>query len=479
MTLPEVNVKFDDFQLGLVPPVADAHAKLGVAAAGPYTPQSLTRGTQIPPLYQGGPLAGAAAVALLESAPVVCVRVATTTDGAAGSVTRSGTTAGTATITVTGTPNDAYDVSLRVTRGGTTAAGDAAVIVTVNGQDGPERAVPVGGAVTVPDTGVSVQFGAGTILKGNVAAFSTTAPAATVADIAAALEGLLATRPALRFVHILGAATPALVAAVDAILTERETRSYYVHAILEARPMADGESMSDYRAAIDTQFAGRVAMRVAIALEGGEIYNPLTRRLEMRSAAWKASGRRAASPIGDAAYRVRSGALSAMGDLTFDANLTGDAGRYVTLRTFDAREGVYLASWPMLAPTGSDYDEVQRREVIDRAAQIGAAAAMDYLGEDLTVDTTTGFLLESEALGMEAFIVGRITAGIGDNASGARVRVDREKNILSTQDLDFTLSVIPKGYAKRVNVRVGFLNPALAAATPAAPVTAPAVTGGS
>lgn len=476
--LPSINVNFEDFQLGLVPPISRGHAKVGVAAAGRYTPQSFTKGSGVVTEYQGGPLAGAAAVALLQVAPITCVRVNATTPGTLGAVTRKGTT-GTSVMTATGTPNDAYDVTLRVTRAGTIADGDTAVTITRNGVTSVELAVPVGGELVIPNTGVTVNFAAGSLVKDETYAFTSTAPAATVSELALAVENLLATRPDLRHVHVLGAATPALAAAVDAILTERETRNYYTNALLEARPMTAGESMSDYLAAIEAQFAGFSSTRVAIALDGGDVYNPVTRLLEHRSSAWKLTAHRARQTIGDAPYRVRAGAVPAMGALRFDANLTGTAGRFAALRTLDGREGVFMAAWPMMAPAGSDFDEIQQREVIDRAAQIGYISALDYLGDDIDVDTATGRIAETKALAMETFIEGRVRAGLGGEASGVRVRVDREQNILATRHITFDLSVIPLGYMKSITVNVSFVNPMLAALSAAPPTDAGATTGGT
>lgn len=476
MTLPRIDVEFQDYQLGMVPAVAEAHAKIGVAQTGPLTPQRFTRGTQVLDAYQGGPLAGALTVALLQAQPVIGVRVATTTQGTTSEVTRTGT--GTATLSVTGTPNDAHRVLVTVTRTGTLADSKAAVVITVNGQEGGERAVPTTGTLDIPGTGLSITFAGGDLKAGDTHTFTTTAPAATVADIAAALEALLSTRPDIRFIHVLGSCTPTLLAAVDAILTERETRNFYVHALLEARPMNDGEAPSDYLAAIETQFQGVTAMRCAIALDGGMIYNPLTRTLERRNSAWKLSAQRAGRDIGEAPYRVRTGPHVATSTLAFDANLVGTTGRFAALRTLDGRDGVYTAAWPMLAPQGSDYDTVQRREVIDRAAQIGYIAAMDYLGDDVPVDTTTGKILETAAAAFDTYVEGRVRAGIGANASGIRVRLDREENILSTEYVEFDLSVIPLGYLKAITVRVGFLNPMLAAQAAAAPTATPAPTTG-
>ncbi|THF70502.1 hypothetical protein E7T06_07295 [Deinococcus sp. Arct2-2] len=474
MTLPTVKTEFTDFGLGIVPPAgADTHAKIGVASVGPLTPQSLTRADQVAAIYGGGPLAGAMAVGLTEASPIIGVRVATDVPGVPSAVVKTGT--GTSVATVTGSPVDAATISVRVTRAATgPTAGTAGVIVNVNGTDRAERALPVSGALLIDGTGLTLTFSAGTLAVGDVHSLTATAPSATLAAVVTALTDLLSTRPAIRFVHILGVATPALAAAVDFVLQERESVNYFVHGVIEARPMNAGETLSDYKAAIDTLFSAFASDRLALALDGGEVYNPITRSLEPRNSAWKATARRATQPVGDSAYRVRTGPLSAMGKLTFDANVLGTTGRYLALRTLDGRAGVYVANWPMLSVAGSDYDEVQARECADEAARIGYLSAQEFLGEDLPVDLTTGFILEPTAQAFEAYVAGRIQAALTDNVSGIRITVDRGVNILSTKSFAFTVGIIPKGYARQITVRVGFINPALLVQTLAAPTAAPA-----
>ncbi len=243
--------------------------------------------------------------------------------------------------------------------------------------------------------------------------------------------------------------------------------------------MNDGETMSDYKAAIDTIFGSFASDRVTIALDGGEVYNPLTQSLEMRNSAWKATARRVTQPIGDSAYRVRTGPLIGMGKLRFDAGLLGTTGRYLSLRTLDGREGVYVAEWPLMSVTGSDYDAVQARECADATARVAYISAQEFLGEDLPVDLTTGLILESSAQAFEAYVAGRIQAELVDNVSGIRVTVDRTVNILSSKHFDFLVAIIPRGYAKQITVRVGYVNPVLLAQVTVASNTATPAVGGS
>ncbi|WP_027480528.1 DUF2586 family protein [Deinococcus pimensis] len=470
--LPRVYVQFQDGQLGLVTPSgAEVHAKIGVATSGVVNLAArFTRASQVAEEYVGGPLAGAIAVALAEASPVIGVRAATSVAGVVSAVTKTG--AGTSTMTVTGAPTDALDVLVTVTRAAaSTTDGTGAVQITIAGQDLGERALPVNGQLPITGSGVTLAFSAGTLAVGATYAFTATAPGSTLDDIVTALQALIDRRPRIRFVHILGAATPALAAAVDTLLKAAETRNYYLHALLEARPMNAGETQNAYDAALDTQWASFSSTRIAVAKAGGFVYNPLTKRSEIRSAAWKASARRVTVPIGEDASRVRTGALVGITGLVYDANLTGDPGRFVALRTFDAREGFYVAAWPLMSPTGSDYDAVQSREVIDEAARVGYDAALDYLGDDVPVDSATGLIVETEAQAFESFVTGRVRAALGGNASGVRVTVDRTEPILQTKRFEFDLGVIPLGYMTEIQVRVGYVNPAHIAQT-AAPIAA-------
>ena len=479
---PKVSVAFEDGGLGLLTPSgADVQAKIGTSSAGTMNAAALTtRLSGVKQVFGNGQLASALAVALIESKPVIGIRVPASVAGTVSDVVHTGT--GTATATLTGEPYDAAAVQATVTRSAASlAAATAAVRLTVNGTDIGERAVPVNGALLIPDTGITLTFSAGTFVQGDTYAFTTTTPGTTLGDITTALEAFLDSRRPVRFIHILGKATPALGAAVDSLLASAEAKGYYTHVVLDARMRNPSESVSDYENALNAEWAGFASNRVSVAREGGMVYNPLTQKNELRPASWPATMRRTVRPVGEDASRVRTGYLRGVTDITVDANINTGVGRFITLMTLDGRQGAYVAAWPMMAPDGSDYDLVQSREVADEAARAGRAAALDYLGDDVPVDPTTGRIDEQEALSIEAFVTGRVQAQLGRNVSGVRVVIDREINILSTRRTEYDIYIIPLGSLREIRVRVGHTNPALAAiqtATPSAE-TAGNATGGT
>jgi len=471
---PRVTVRFEDGNLGLITPSgAGLQAKIGVSSIGGLgVPTRTARLTDVRNSFGYGPLASALAVALIESKPVLGIRVPASVAGVNSAVTAVGT--GTSVGTVAGAAYDGTDVVLTVSRSAANLAAGPAVRININSTDLGERAVPVSGIVPVGDTGLTVTFAAGSFVAGDTYALSSTAPGTTLGDIASTLEAFLATRTPVRFIHILGAATPALGAAVDALLSTAESAGFYTHAVLDASPRNAGETVAQYDARLNAQWAAFASNRVSVAKEGGVIYNPLSQRSEVRPASWPATMRRTTVPVGEDASRIRTGYLRGVSEVTVDAGQTSAPGRFISLMTLDGSQGAYVAAWPMMSPAGSDFELVQSREVIDEAARAGRAAAFDYLGDDVPVDPVTGHITEEEALSIEAFITGRVRAQLGSSASGARVVIDREINILSTRRLEYDVFVVPLGYLREIIVRVGYVNPALAAVQTATPAAATA-----
>lgn len=467
---PSVDLAFEDGNLGItVSSAASLQLKVGPSERGELgVPTVFTRASAVLDAYGNGPLSSAIAVALQESKPVLGLRVPSSVAGTKSAVTKVGTS--TSVATLSGTPTDATEVTITITRDGANlAAATAAYRAVVGGADLGERAMPVGGVVALQGTGITVTFGDGTFVAGTTYSFSLTAPGTTLSDIASAVSDYLngAAQP-VRFIHVLGGAGRDLGAAMDAIATEAENRGRYTHIVLEAKPRTAGETVAAYRQRIETEWSGFVGMRVSVAMEGGLVYNPLTNRSELRSAAWPATMRRTRVPVGEDASRVKTGSLTGVERVTA-ALASGESTRFIGLITYDGREGVYCAGWPTMAPEGSDYDLVQQREVADDAARAARVAAFEFLGDDVPVDVTTGRIRESVASAMEEYITGRCQAQLGANVSGVRVEIDREINVISTRRFEYDVIITPLGYLREIKIRVGFTNPALRKATAPTP----------
>lgn len=466
--LPRVAVLIEDGRLGIVSGLnASITAKIGVSTEGDINvPATVNSIPGVRTTFGGGPLADALAIQLIGGGPVLGVRANASQAGTVSAVTQTGT--GGSEMTVTGAPNNTYAIRVRVTRSAASAeSGDAAYVVEQESGVSVERALPASGTVVLSGTGLALQFGAGTLVAGDVYEFTTEAPRANLADTIEALQALLDSGLRVRFVHIVGHATPTVAAAVDAVLSEYARREVRTRAILEARPRGIAETQAVWAQSLRTEWADYASNYGLVSVAAGTVtmINPLSNRTQPVNTASAYTMRRAAQPIGDHAGRVRAGNLPgvvALGHNEFTHEGL-DAARFITLRTHPGYPGFFITRGRTMAPPGSDYDIDAHIEVILEACRVGYIAAVQYLGEDVPVDPSTGFILESEAVAFESYVWGNVVAALGDQASGVRVRANRMINLISTRRFEFDLGVIPRGYLEVITMRVGLLNPALVA----------------
>ena len=53
-----------------------------------------------------------------------------------------------------------------------------------------------------------------------------------------------------------------------------------------------------------------------------------------------------------------------------------------------------------------------------------------------------------------------LTASPPDISAPAQATINRTENILQTGDFTIAIGIVPKGYAHKINVNIGFVNPA-------------------
>ena len=129
---------------------------------------------------------------------VLFLKVAASTAGAAGTVTKVPTSTSTGTVTVAGAPFDAYQVKVRIKLTGGLGAGrfdytKDALCATPSYSE--EITIPSGGTYAIPGTNMTLTFvpGGGPILfeAGDTHTFACTAPQYTTSDLATAVTALL------------------------------------------------------------------------------------------------------------------------------------------------------------------------------------------------------------------------------------------------------------------------------------------------
>ena len=174
MSLRDVTMNVEDGSLGNQSSTGEnVHVKIGVSAVKSDTPLLITaamKPEQIKEKIGLSPLYDAALDSIENGAPkLYCIPVEPKKKGKAGEVKHLGT--GTGAATVSGDANNAYEVTIQITEPG--ALNTAACKYSVNGgyTYSDEVTIPVGGALEIPYTGLTVTF-EGEFAEGDVYSLS-------------------------------------------------------------------------------------------------------------------------------------------------------------------------------------------------------------------------------------------------------------------------------------------------------------------
>ena len=182
---------------------------------------------------------------------IYCIPVAAATAGTAGEIKKTGT--GTGTCTVSGKPNNSYQVIVEFTGKG--GFNSALFIYSLNGghQMSEEVTLPLTGTFELPGTGLTLNFTQDTqtpeesFKPGDRYTLSTTPPQMTNADVLKVVGQLKEFNESFEFVHIIGESAPAMWAAVSQAQADLETLKHKpLLFILEAGKPEESESVEDY-----------------------------------------------------------------------------------------------------------------------------------------------------------------------------------------------------------------------------------------
>lgn len=185
------------------------------------------------------------------------------------------------------------------------------------------------------------------------------------------------------------------------------------------------------------------------------------------------AGRLAAKPVQRSLARVKDGAIAA--DIMYlgsdraelgSPQLLHDAG-YICPRTFVGKAGYYWSDDKLATSPTDDYALIPRRRTIDKAYRIAYRTLVEKLGDEIPV-TDQGTIVASVAKAWETDVIAAITNEMtangelgndpeSDSDRGVRCTVDLNSNIAANSTVNLALQVKPYGYAKYIDVKLGFL----------------------
>lgn len=185
------------------------------------------------------------------------------------------------------------------------------------------------------------------------------------------------------------------------------------------------------------------------------------------------AGKIASCPVQRHIGRVRDGALAmntcyiGSKDATVADIETLNNKGYITFRTFVGKSGYFFTDDCLATAVADDYRSIARRRTIDKAYRIAYSTMLNHVNDEVPV-TNEGTLVPSMCKAweseLEAAIMNNMTANgeLGVDASddsdtGVRCFIDYNQKVLSTSRIEIALSVKPYGYAKYIEVKLGFL----------------------
>lgn len=477
MTIPAVNLTEIDGALGILPQTSGRPmAIVGCSSTGTAaTPATYSRVSDIKAAFGVGPLVEAACHAVEKyGRPVLLCKSASTTAGSYGTIDVTGVTGtSVATNDTVALPYDDADVVIVITTGGTRGTAGIAYKYSLDGGASYSQIQSLGTAqfILISELNSKTLLAAGTLVAGDTIRVRTTAPTSNATDLGTALDALKNTTTAWGICQITCPIDATLQAAVETKFASMYTSGKPKLWIGNARMPNSGESESSYATALSAIFASLSGTYGAIC--GGACKmtsSVVSGRRYRRPISMVVAARQSAVTEEVNIADVNLGALTGVTIRDSNGNVDQhdeavnpglDDLRLITLRTYNEVQGVYVTRPLMFTAAGSDFDIVPKRLVMNTAEEVLRAFFIRRLNAPVIVDKRTGYILESQALEIEAGATAALRSAIGAKpmASGWTVSISRTDNILSTKTMTVTARIVPLAYPEQINLEFGFSNP--------------------
>lgn len=400
-------------------------------------------------------------------------------------VTRKGSS--TSAITVSGTPEDAYRVRFEVRAGGT--IGTAGILVRYSLDAGrtwsPEIALGTANTLDLQDgkedSGINIDFGAGTLEAGDAATFATTAPEAQAADILTALDVLKSSALTWGFLHVVGEISPSDAGSIAGRIGPWASGARRTFTVLAPRDRASHESDASWSTRVAAQWSAFVSSRVAPFAGYSLVTCPITGRKDRRPLSWNAVARILKRPPQIELGRVRDGVLESDVEIHDSSgrlvehdgndNATLANARFGVARTYDRRPGIFL--WiARVMGAASDIQRLTYRRILDVAGDTLRDALLDSLEDNLPrwgarvkSPFKPGDIREDEAVRLEGRVRAAMRAALvsAGMASDVEVTLNRTPTSIGPQqwELSWEVKITAPIYIDGLKATYGITDPAL------------------
>lgn len=467
MPIPGVTLSIQDPGLGLVDPATTVPLFYGYSSLG--TNNALKTYSSVNDLVagqgQGAAVEDAATVLAEVGGPIRFMKAATTVSGANSAVTPSG--AG-PTVSVAGTPNDNYEVTITIKAGGALGVGTFTYSLDNTRTPSETLTIPSGGTFVLANTGLTLTFASGTYVALDTYTFTSTAPMWNSTDLAAAFTALQADPTEWDFFvgcgrHATGAAAATIAAALETQLNTM-ANTYF----RPCRGMMDAGD--EATSAIITAFASTTGKRILLS------YRSMVRNSAKPYAGWAVPKRRVLGAFAERATkllpstdlgRVASGPINGVFSIEHNEAVTEvmDAQRFATLRTIPGyQQQFFITRGRLKCPAGSDFQDWQLGRLMDIACRVVYQQEVLMLNSGFRTNPN-GTIDDRDASRWETRIIAALRQtlmqplneeGVPGHVSGVFYHIDRDAVILSTSTIISEVAIQPLAYGRFISTKIGF-----------------------
>lgn len=135
---------------------------------------------------------------------------------------------------------------------------------------------------------------------------------------------------------------------------------------------------------------------------------------------------------------------------------------YITFRTFTGIAGYFIADDLMATKDTDDYNHLTAIRTVDKAARIAYAVLVQQLLDKVQVKSD-GTMLQPVIVSWQQVIINAIASNMtakgelsDDGDKGVQVYIDPSQDVLATSTINVEVRVRPFGYARYINVLLGF-----------------------
>lgn len=465
----DVNVTVEDGNLGRSSSTGSGvQFKIGISNIESATPILITGSMDAKKIKEkvgNTPLADACIDSVENGAATIyCIPVKATTDGTIGEVKAVKT--GEGTLEVSGKPNNAYDIVIKVTDDGENNEAGYAYSLDGGNTFSEEMTVPLNGEAVLTNTGLTAKFteaaGGDSFKEGDTFSFSTTAPSMSNADVISAVESLINNNTAFEYAHIVGTSSRALWASLASIandfLTKYKRPLFFV---CEARMKRSNESLDEYVAAMQEERKGINNIYIQVVCSNSR-YQRMDGRVQDINNAGIVCGLYCKAKESQSIGEVKSFPISEAKMLKLlpegieDYIAILDKAKYLTFRQYVGKEDYYVTSANMMAPDGSDYAYAEDVRVSNRLVKAVRAYALNELQSEVDpgdLDASISILQANLNTPVEEAVDDKII-------SSGRLEIDMENlNILVDESIDVRVTYVPMGHVREMNLTFAVENP--------------------